>query len=155
MHGGERRVRLVGGELAERGECEIAVRDGAGDRLERADFRRRQPEPRQPRRTGAQDRGGIERIEGGREPSPDGVGARGRKLLRHDDGGKTGETILPPSQRRPSGFGDQRDKPRIGFAKRGKRGVEIGFGMDMGVHRACPVVRGHCAKFAPRAYLMD
>jgi len=100
---GERRVRVLGGKFAERGERKVAAGDGAGDGLERADFWRRQAKPRQPRRTGADDGGGIERIESRCEPAPDGVGAGRRKLLRDDDRSKAGKSIGPPAQRRPAG----------------------------------------------------
>ena len=41
MHGGERGVRLLGSELAKRCKSEVAAFYGAGDFLQRADFRRR------------------------------------------------------------------------------------------------------------------
>ena len=107
--------------------------DGTSNRFERADFGRRQAEPREPRRPRAQDRLRLEWIESGFEPAPDRIGARGRKLLRHDDGGKTGETIRTPPQWRPSGLGKKGGKARIGLAKRGQRRIEIVFGMNMRV----------------------
>ena len=47
----------------------------------------------------------------------------------------------PPGRRRSGGRpgGDeQRRKPRIGACQRGERNIEIGFGMDVGLHRAAP-----------------
>jgi hypothetical protein len=123
VHGGECCVRVLGGELSERGERKLTAFDGAGDFLQRADFRCGQPKPRQPRRAGAQDRRRIERLESRLEPSPNGAGARGRKLLRHDDGGEPGETIRPPTQRRPSSLRYERGETRFDFAERGKGGV--------------------------------
>ena len=110
VDGGERRVRVLGGKFAERRERQLAARDGAGDFLERADFRRRQSEPRQPRRTRPHDGRRRERIECGGEPRPDRVGARGRQLLRHDRGGKPGEAVRPPPQRRPPGCRHEREE---------------------------------------------
>ncbi len=124
------------------GERKLAVLDGAGDRLERADFGPGQAKPRQSRRPGAQDGRGLERIERGGEPSPDRIRARGRKLLRHDDGGKTGETIRRRrSGGRPASANSAMNRGSA-FPQRRKRGVEIGFGMDMGVLRHVRSPRG-------------
>src|SRR6202034_2804841 len=49
-------------------ERKLLAGHGAGNCLERADFRRRKPEPLQPFRAGAQDGCGVERIEGGSKP---------------------------------------------------------------------------------------
>ena len=48
VNGGERRVRGLGVDVAERRQRQIAAGDGAGDFLQRADFRSRQTDPRQP-----------------------------------------------------------------------------------------------------------
>jgi hypothetical protein len=132
VDGGQRRVRVVGSAFGKRGEREVAAAHRTGDGLERADFRRRQPDPGEPRAARAQDRCRVEGIERSFQPSPDGAGARGRKLLRYDDRGKASEAVGPPAERRPPGGGDQADEPGIDFSERGKTGVEIGLGMDMG-----------------------
>jgi len=131
VHGGECGVRLLGGKLAKRGERKVAAGHGTGNGLERADFRRRQSEPRQPRRARTQDGRRIERVESRGEPSPDRVGARDRKLLRHDDGRKPGEPVRPPAQRRSPGRGHKSDKPGIDFSERAKSGVEIGLSVNV------------------------
>ena len=123
---GQGSVGGLGSEIGQHGERQFAALDRAGDRLQRADFWRRQTEPRQPRRPGAEQGAVFERIERGGKPSPDRTRARGRKLLRHNDGGKPGETVRPPSQRRASGRGHERAEARIGPAQRGEAGVEIG-----------------------------
>jgi hypothetical protein len=133
VDGGERRVRILGGKLAQRGKRQVAAFNSAGNLLQRADFGGGQSKPRQARRARAQDGRRIERIESRDEPPPNGIGARGRKLLGHNDCGKAGESIGPPAQRWPSRFGHQRDEPRIGISKRDKSSVEIGFGMNMGL----------------------
>ena len=73
----------------------------------------------------------IERVESRGEPSPDRVGARDRKLLRHDDGRKPGEPVRPPAQRRSPGRGHKSDKPGIDFSERAKSGVEIGLSVNV------------------------
>ena len=45
----------------------------------------------------------------------------------------------PAPQRWPPGLGNQRGESRIGFPDRRQCGLEIGFGVDMGVLRQCPV----------------
>ena len=153
-----RKHPLVSAEVSLReaidSERKLLAGHGAGNCLERADFRRRKPEPLQPFRAGAQDGCGVERIEGGSKPLPDCVGARRRKLLCHNDGGKSGETVRPPPQRRPPGFGDERGETRLGFAEGGQRRVKIGFGVDVGRHGRVRL-GGRYANDAPRAYLID
>ncbi len=68
---GERHMRHVGGNIAQRREREIAARHGAGDFLERFYFRRRQAEPRQPGGARPQNGLGRERIERRGKPAPD------------------------------------------------------------------------------------
>jgi hypothetical protein len=145
-------VRVLGGERGKRGERQFAAIDGAGDRLQGADFRRRKPEPCQPRRADAQDGCRIERVKSRREPPPDGIGAGGRKLLRHNDRGKAGEAVGPAAQRRSSGRGDERDESRIGRAKRGESSVEFGFSVDAGVRHWFGLRLDH-GKGERRAYL--
>ena len=53
------------------------------------------------------------------------------------EGGKPGETVRPPSQRRASGRGHEWAQARIGPAQRGEAGVEIAVGMDVGLHGRC------------------
>ena len=113
---GERRMRLIGGNIAKRREREIAARHGAGDFLERFDFRRRQAEPRQPGGARPQNGLGLERIERRGKPAPDRARACRRKLLRHHRRGEPGKAVGPPPQRRPPSFGHQRAKSRLGFA---------------------------------------
>ncbi len=134
VHGGKHSVGGVGGKLGEARELKLAALDGAGDRLEGTDLGRGEAEPRQASRPGAQDGLRLERVERRFEASPDRVGARGRQLLRHDDGGKPREAVRPPSQRRPPCRGQDCDEPWIGQAQRRKAGVEIGIGMNVGLH---------------------
>ena len=48
VNGGEGRVRGFGVDVAERRQRKLAADDGAGDFLQRADFRSRQTDARQP-----------------------------------------------------------------------------------------------------------
>jgi hypothetical protein len=139
VNGGERRMRGFGVNVAERRQRKIAADDGAGDFLERADFRPRQTDPRQPLLARADDRCRLERLERRRQPAPDRAGAGGGQLLRDHRGGKAGKAAGPSSKRRPPGFGDQRCETRV----RGDQGVdaalEIGLGMDAMIrHQASP-----------------
>ena len=127
VNGGQRRMRVVGGELADPGQRQLAPHHGARDRLEGPDFRRRQAEPGQPLRPCPHDRRGFERLERGREPPPDRTGAGGRKLLRHDGRGQAGKTLGAPPQRRPARDRDKVLEPRLGLAERQERYVEIAF----------------------------
>ena len=134
---GQGSVGGLGSEIGQHGKRQLAALDRAGDRLQCADLWPRQTEPRQPRRPGAEQGAVFERIERGGESSPDRARARGRKLLRHNDGGKPGETVRPPSQRRASGRGHEWAEARIGPAQCGEAGVEIAVGMDVGLHGRC------------------
>ena len=108
-----------------RGEVDLAALDRAGDRLQRADFRRRQPDALQLVGARAPQRRRVERIERGARGGPRSRRARGRELLRHDDRGEPGEAAGAPPQRRPSGPGENRPKRGSAATQRGKAGVEI------------------------------
>ena len=134
MDRGECGMGCIGFDVRKRSEREMAAGHGAGDFLERFDFRRRQAEPRQPGRARPQDGLRRHRIEGRGEPAPDRAGAGGRKLLRHHGCGDAGKAVGTPPQWRPPRFGHKRAKSRLDFAEHFERRVEIGFGANMCQH---------------------
>jgi len=152
---GQRGVRFIGGHVAEPAQRKFAAPDGACDLLERADFWRGKAEPRQPGWPGAPDRFAVERRERGIETPPDSACARGRELLGDDDGGKPGKAVGATPQRRPAGLLQQSGKSRIGPLQGGKRGVEIGFGVNMRWHRCDNVSRNLAGNLYSSTKLMD
>ncbi len=95
MQRGQRGVGVVGGKVREAFEDKPLARDRTGDRFEGTDLGGGKAEPRQPRRSRAQQARGVERIECRGKPAPDRGGARGRELLRHDDGRKPRKPARP------------------------------------------------------------
>ena len=116
---------VIGVERSERVEIERAAVHRLGDFFHRADFRRGEPESRQPFRARTADRGSLERVIGRGEAAPDRAGAGGRELLRHDNRGEPRKSTFASSQRRPARFGKDRRKPRVGFHQRGDNEVEV------------------------------
>jgi hypothetical protein len=98
----QRRVRIVGRAIGERGERKVPAINCPGDGFQRPDFRRRQSKPRQASWTSAQNGGGIEWVERPRQPAPNCGRARRRQLLRHNDGGEARISTFAPAQRWPS-----------------------------------------------------
>ena len=131
VQGCESGMRFIRRYVHELFQMDLTLADRAGDGFERANLRTRQAEPPEPHRACARNRGRLERIECRRQPSPNRAGARGRKLLRHYNGGKPRIAVGAPPQWRPAGLCDDRHKAWIDRAKRGKAGVEIGLGVNM------------------------
>ena len=123
---------FIGRQIAECGEWQFPLRNSARDLFQRPDFRRRQTDLGQPWRTCAQDGGGLEWIERGREPAPDRARTRRRKLLRNYRSGEAGKAVGTSPQRRPPCRHDQRGKTRIGLNQRGDAVVEVEVGADVG-----------------------
>jgi hypothetical protein len=113
MHGDQHSVRIIRWPVDQTDKIERSFVDRLCDRLERADFCRRQTCTREPDRSRAPHRGRLERIQLRGEPRPDGSRACSGKLLRDDNSGEPGESARAPAQHRPSGDGKYAGKARI------------------------------------------
>ena len=126
VQGGERDVGIVGLHAGERAKIDRALRNRAGDGLHGLDLRPGEPDARELDWSRAPDRIMVKGVERRTEPSPDGGGARGRELLRANDGAQAGESGRPAPQRRPSGDVEQPRKARV-CRRQGCQGrIEIG-----------------------------
>jgi len=122
-----RDIRLA---LGDRVEIEFALFERMRDRLDRFDLGRGKSEPAELVGARAAQRLGMERIEGALQPAPDRARTLGRQLLAADDAGEAWKSALSAAQIRLPGLIEHRRKARVRDQEQGRRGGQIGLGVE-------------------------
>ena len=133
----QRVVRGVGVLFRQHVEVQPLGGEFARDVLQRLDLGGRKPEPAEAVGARLADGVVIERIERGREASPDRRGTRGGELLAADDRGQAGKTRLALPQRRHARQLEDRLQPHVLLDQRVDGVFEIGLAVEVDGH--CPL----------------